>query len=99
MFQGIEIRIETRLDAIDALDQMSSTLRGLGFLSVSLCESSSVVDEDVFGLFSNILYYCADIEAQASNVLCPANKDLRNESLAHLNCISTNSATAQKLAA
>lgn len=99
MFQRNEIKIETQLDAIDALNDVASTLRGLGFLSVSFCESPSVVDEDVFGLFANILYYCADVESQASNVLHAPRKSASSEVPALSNLISANSVTAQKLAA
>lgn len=99
MFQRNEIEIETQLDAIDALNDVASTLRGLGFLSVSLCESPSVVDEDVFGLFANILYYCADVEDQASSVFCESRKNVSSEAPAFSSLISANSVTAQKLAA
>lgn len=99
MFQGNEIKIETQLDAIDALNDVASTLRGLGFLSVSLCESPSVVDEDVFGLFANILYYCADVEDQASSVFCGSRKSASSEAPMPSNLISANLVTDQKLAA
>lgn len=65
-----ELRLETPLDAIDALDQLSSTLRGLGFMSIALCEETSVADEHVFGLIADIVYQCADVGKRASEIIC-----------------------------
>ena len=62
--------IETPLDTIDALRQMSSTLRGLGFMSIALCEEHAVADEDTFGLIADIVYHCAHIGKRASEVIC-----------------------------
>lgn len=64
-----ELQLETPLDAIDALDQLSSTLRGLGFMSIALCEDSSVADEHVFGLITDIVYQCADVGERASEII------------------------------
>lgn len=60
------MKIDTQLDAIDALNQLASTLRGLGFMCVALCEDPSVKDEDVFGLISDIVCYCAETSKKAS---------------------------------
>lgn len=64
-----KLQLETPLDAIDALDQLSSTLRGLGFMSIALCEDSSVADEHVFGLIADIVYQCADVGERASEII------------------------------
>lgn len=64
-----EIRIESQLDAIDALDHTASMLRGLGFLCIALCECPSVIDDDVCGLIADLVYYCSDVEKKASGVL------------------------------
>lgn len=60
------MKIDTQMDAIDALNQLASTLRGLGFMCVALCEDPSVKDEDVFGLISDVAYYCAETSKKAS---------------------------------
>ncbi|MEI3376403.1 MAG: hypothetical protein V8R08_00940 [Coriobacteriales bacterium] len=65
-----ESEIKTPLDTIDALGQMSSTLRGLGFMSIALCEERAVADEDTFGLIADIVYHCARIGEKASEVIC-----------------------------
>lgn len=65
-----ELQLETPLDAIDALDQLPSSLRGLGFMSIALCEETSVADEHVFGLIADIVYQCADVGERASEIIC-----------------------------
>lgn len=65
-----EIKVETKLDAIDTLDQIISKLRGLGYLCVGLCADSSASEEDMFALIADIAYQCAEAGELASKVIC-----------------------------
>lgn len=74
----IDTKIESSLDAYDALNEASSTLRGLGFIGIALCESSSVIDEDVCALIANLAYYCAEVTHKAEEILCEESKAIRS---------------------
>ncbi|MDE8702096.1 hypothetical protein PZH32_03870 [Adlercreutzia equolifaciens] len=94
------LEIETQLDAVDALDQLASTLRGLGFMCVALCDSPSVVDEDVFGLIADIAYYCAQTSEKASGAIyaCGKSVDLAPDALRPSRSIAQNSIEVKEAA-
>lgn len=61
--------IETQLDAVNALNNTTSMLKGLWSICIALCECPSVLEEDACGLIADIVYYCSDINEKASDVI------------------------------
>ncbi len=66
---GTEIEMNTPLDAVDSLDRMTATLKGLELLCIAACENPLTVNENTFGLLADIVHQCSSMGEKASELL------------------------------